>query len=186
MADGAVRWPWSSVTPCAAQRSWETSSRVRPSFPKLRIDRLSFRAFSTAMPPSVRGSGSLITPDASSWEGPLFSDAAIRAISMRAKQITKVIPNLFIIPPYLDQFESRIYYKFSSEGLRINRSASLVASFAHLLHPIMGKDLRRSAFYALQYFLGNIFRGISRERGAARLLPALLCRLFYGALLEIG
>jgi hypothetical protein len=50
------------------------------------------------MPPSVRGSGSLIDFEASAFEL-ILSDAATAVIARRAKATMMKIPCLFIIPP---------------------------------------------------------------------------------------
>jgi hypothetical protein len=63
------------------------------------MERRSFNAFSTEMPPSVRGSGSLITLDASAFEELLFSETANPATARRANPAMITIHNLFIIPP---------------------------------------------------------------------------------------
>jgi hypothetical protein len=59
------------------------------------MERLSFSAFSTEMPPSVRGSGRLIALDASAFEGLLISEEAITTTAKKAKAATAMIPNLF-------------------------------------------------------------------------------------------
>jgi hypothetical protein len=54
------------------------------------------------MPPSVRGSGSLIAWEASAFEGLLFSEAAIMTTARRARPTNAMIPNLFIVSPTFD------------------------------------------------------------------------------------
>jgi hypothetical protein len=71
------------------------------------MERLSFNAFSTEMPPSVRGSASLIALDASAFEGLLISEAAITTTAKRAKPTTAMIPNLFNIPPSFEESDPK-------------------------------------------------------------------------------
>ncbi len=63
MADGAVRWPFASVTPCAAQQSWPTSASVSGRSAMPRTERRVASACSTDIAPSVRGEGR-VTADA--------------------------------------------------------------------------------------------------------------------------
>jgi hypothetical protein len=64
------------------------------------MERLSSSDFSTVMPPSVRGSGSLIAWEASAFDGLLLSEAAITTVARRAKQTNAMIPNLFNVFTY--------------------------------------------------------------------------------------
>jgi hypothetical protein len=77
---------------------------------KLRIDRLYFKAFSTEMPPSVRGSGNLMALEASCFELPLSSDAAITTVESNANPKTETSPNLLIIPPEINDSYYNLKY----------------------------------------------------------------------------
>jgi len=91
------------------QRSWDTSPRVRASFRNLRTDRLSFRAFSTDMQPSVRSSGRSIAPDSSCLEYSSLPDMAVVAITGTVSNSEKFHFLLFYIPPIVivDIFRTR-------------------------------------------------------------------------------
>jgi hypothetical protein len=65
------------------------------------MERLVSSDFSTEMPPSVRGSGSLMVFEASAFERLLFSEAAITTHARRARPTTAMIPNLFNIITYI-------------------------------------------------------------------------------------
>jgi hypothetical protein len=65
------------------------------------MERLTSSDFSTVMPPSVRGSGSLIAWEASAFEELLLSEAAIMTTTRRASPTNAMIPNLFNFVTYI-------------------------------------------------------------------------------------